>query len=123
MGNSRENKEAALKLTSWLLCLAMAVGMLSGIAGVLTTTRLAAATQNAALGMELDAIAASVIGGVSLAGGSGKIANSILGALVMASLTNGMSLLDINSDIQFIVRGLILIIAVWFDVRMRKDNG
>ena len=73
--------------------------------------------------MELDAIAASVIGGVSLAGGSGKIANSILGALVMASLTNGMSLLDINSDIQFIVRGLILIIAVWFDVRMRKDNG
>ena len=122
-GNARSARLSGINGARVTLMIFSLVGMLSGIAGVLTTTRLAAATQNAALGMELDAIAASVIGGVSLAGGSGKIANSILGALVMASLTNGMSLLDINSDIQFIVRGLILIIAVWVDVRMRKDNG
>lgn len=122
-GNARSARLSGINGARVTLAIFSLVGTLSGIAGVLTTTRLAAATQNAALGMELDAIAASVIGGVSLSGGSGKIANSILGALVMASLTNGMSLLDINSDIQFIVRGLILIIAVWFDVRMRKDNG
>jgi len=122
-GNARSARLSGINGAKVTLMIFSLVGTLSGIAGILTTTRLAAATQNAALGMELDAIAASVIGGVSLAGGSGKIANSILGALVMASLTNGMSLLDINSDIQFIVRGLILIVAVWFDVRMRKDSG
>ena len=78
----------------------------------------------AAMGMELDAVASSVIGGVSLAGGSGKVINSVIGALVMASLTNGMSLLNVNSDVQYIVKGLILIVAVWFDVRMRRaQNG
>lgn len=122
-GNAKSARLSGINGAKVTLVVFSLVGTLSGIAGILTTTRLAAATQNAALGMELDAIAASVIGGVSLAGGSGKIANSILGALVMASLTNGMSLLDINSDIQFIVRGLILIIAVWVDVRMRKDSG
>ena len=70
--------------------------------------------------MELDAIASSVIGGVSLAGGSGKVYYAIVGALVMASLSNGMSLLNVNSDVQYIVKGLILIVAVWFDVRVRN---
>ena len=61
---------------------------------------------------------------VWVAGGSGKVINSVIGALVMASLTNGMSLLNVNSDVQYIVKGLILIVAVWFDVRMRRaQNG
>lgn len=121
-GNPKASRLSGINNAKVTLLVFSLMGTLAGVAGVLTTTRLAAATPNAATGMELDAIAASVIGGVSLAGGSGKIANSIIGALVMASLTNGISLLNINSDIQFIVRGLILIVAVWFDVKMRKPN-
>jgi D-xylose transport system permease protein len=64
----------------------------------------------------IDAIVACVIGGASLAGGQGSIFFALVGALVMASLDNGMSLMNTSSYFQFIVKGLVLIVAVWFDV-------
>jgi len=73
--------------------------------------------------MELDAIAAAVIGGTSLAGGVGKVYGAILGALIMASLDNGMSMMNLEAFWQYIVKGLILVLAVWFDVSMKKKGG
>ncbi len=70
---------------------------------------------------ELDAIAACVIGGTSLKGGTGSVTGSIIGALVMVSLDNGMSMLDIDPFWQYIVKGLILILAVWWD--LSSDAG
>jgi putative multiple sugar transport system permease protein len=69
---------------------------------------------------ELDAIAAAYVGGVSAAGGVGKVVGSIIGALVMASLTSGMNLMGIDISFQYIVRGAVLAVAVIFDVVTRN---
>jgi putative multiple sugar transport system permease protein len=68
----------------------------------------------------LDAIAAAFVGGVSVAGGVGKVVGSIIGALVMASLTNGMNLMGIDISLQYIVRAAVLVAAVIFDVATRS---
>ena len=78
--------------------------------------------QSLGTGMELDAIAAAFVGGVAVSGGVGKVIGSILGALVMASLTNGMNLLGWDISIQYIVRALVLAGAVIFDVATRKSR-
>ncbi len=96
------------------------MGMLTALAGILYASWLRSATTIAGQGMEFDAIAAAFVGGVAVAGGVGKVTGSILGALVMASLTNGMNLLGWDISIQYIVRALVLVGAVVFDVQTRR---
>jgi putative multiple sugar transport system permease protein len=96
------------------------MGLLTALSGILYASWLRSATTIAGTGMELDAIAAAFVGGVAVAGGVGKVPGSILGALVMASLTNGMNLLGWDISIQYIVRALVLAGAVIFDVATRK---
>jgi putative multiple sugar transport system permease protein len=98
------------------------MGMLAALSGVLFTARLQAATINAGEFFELDAIAGAFVGGVSSAGGVGKVTGSIIGALVMASLTNGMQLMGRGTSEQHIVRGIVLLIAVAFDVISRRRS-
>lgn len=100
-----------------------AMGMLSALSGILYASRLQSATTTAGLGFETDAIAAAFVGGVSAAGGVGKITGSIVGALVMMSLTSGMNLMTIDISIQYIVRGAVLVIAVIVDMATRKTRG
>jgi putative multiple sugar transport system permease protein len=97
------------------------MGMLSALAGILYASWLRSATTIAGTGFELDAISAAFVGGVAVAGGVGKVSGSILGALVMASLTNGMNLLGWDISIQYIVRAMVLAGAVIFDVATRKS--
>lgn len=96
------------------------MGMLSALSGILFSARLQSATTTAGTLFELDAIAAAYVGGVSAAGGVGKITGSIIGALVMLSLTSGMNLMSIDISLQYIVRGLVLAAAVIFDVTTRN---
>ena len=96
------------------------MGLLSALGGILYSSWLRSATTIAGTGFEFDAISAAFVGGVAVAGGVGKVSGSILGALVMASLTNGMNLLGWDISIQFIVRALVLAGAVIFDVATRK---
>ncbi|MFS8615123.1 sugar ABC transporter permease [Limnochorda sp.] len=96
------------------------MGLLAGLAGVILTARLNAATANAGNGFELDAIAACVMGGTSLAGGYGSIPGALLGALIMASVDNGLSMLNVESFWQQIIKGFILMVAVLIDVRSRR---
>lgn len=96
------------------------MGLLTAVAGILYSSWLRSATTIAGRGMELDAIAAAFVGGVAVAGGVGKVTGSILGALVMASLTNGMNLMGVDLSIQYMVRAGVLAIAVVFDVATRK---
>jgi len=96
------------------------MGLLTALSGILYASWLRSATTIAGQGMEFDAIAAAFVGGVAVGGGVGKVAGSILGALVMASLTNGMNLLGWDISIQYIVRALVLTGAVIFDVQTRK---
>jgi putative multiple sugar transport system permease protein len=99
------------------------MGMLTGLSGMLFASRLQSATTTAGQGFELDAIAAAYVGGVSAAGGVGKVAGSLIGALVMISLTNGMNLMGIDISTQYIVRGAVLVAAVVFDVATRKQRA
>lgn len=96
------------------------MGMLSALSGILFTSRLRSATTTAGQLFELDAIAAAYVGGVSAAGGVGKVIGSIIGALVMMSLTSGMNLMGIDISYQYIVRAAVLVAAVIFDVTTRN---
>lgn len=97
-------------------------GLMAAIAGIVLAARLNAGTPQAGMNAELDAIAAAVIGGTSMSGGSGKVAGAILGALIMATIDNGMSMMNLDAFWQYIVKGVILIAAVWFDVRTRAKG-
>jgi putative multiple sugar transport system permease protein len=95
------------------------MGMLSGLSGILFASRLQSATTTAGTLFELDAIAAAYVGGVSAAGGIGRVTGSLIGALVMLSLTSGMNLMGIDISLQYVVRGAVLAAAVIFDVATR----
>ncbi|MGO2235326.1 sugar ABC transporter permease [Marinomonas sp. UCMA 3892] len=95
-------------------------GMMVAVAALILTSRLGAGSPAAGNMAELDAIAACVIGGTSLAGGVGAVFGAIMGALIMASLDNGMSMLDVPTFWQLIVKGMILLFAVWLDVKTKK---
>ena len=92
------------------------MGLMCAFAGIVNTARLAAGSPSAGSMGELDAIAACFIGGTSMRGGSGTVYGALIGALVMASLDNGMSMLDVDAYWQMIVKGGILVLAVWIDV-------
>ena len=96
------------------------MGMLAALSGMLFASRLQSATTTAGTAWELDAIAASYVGGVSAAGGVGRVTGAVIGALVMASLTSGMNLMGTGISYQYIVRGIILVLAVIFDVATRN---
>ncbi len=96
------------------------LGALTGIAALIFTGRLGSASPDAGTLKELDAIAACVIGGASLMGGRGTIFGACLGALIMASLDNGMSLLNVKDYMQDIIKGSILVAAVGLDMMGRK---
>ena len=98
------------------------VGALSALSGILFASRLQSATTTAGTLFELDAIAAAFVGGVSAAGGIGKVTGSLIGALVMMSLTSGMNLMGIDIAYQYIVKGAVLAAAVIFDVTTRRTN-
>lgn len=108
------------KVTLFAFC---SMSVLASLAGVLYTSRLQSATPTAGLGFELDAIASSYIGGTAVSGGVGKVTNTIIGALVIMSLTNGMNLMGVDISYQYIVKGIIFIIAVAFDVTTRMKKG
>lgn len=99
------------------------MGMLSALSGILFTSRLQSASPTAGMLFELDAIAAAYVGGVSAAGGVGKVTGSIIGAIVMASLSSGMNLLGVGVSYQYMIRGGVLALAVIFDVMTRKKRG
>ncbi len=96
------------------------VSVLSALAGILLASRLNGASPNLGTMFELDAIASVVIGGTSLAGGSGTIGGTVIGALIIGVLNNGMSLLGVSAFYQLIIKGFIIILAVWFDVLQKR---
>lgn len=98
------------------------MGMLTALSGILFASRLKSATTTAGTLFELDAIAAAYVGGVSAAGGVGKVTGSVIGALVMMSLTSGMNLMGIGIAYQYMVRGAVLAGAVIFDVATRRKG-
>lgn len=108
------------KVTLWVFG---SMGMLAGLSGVLFASRLQSATTTAGTLFEMDAIASAYIGGVSAAGGVGKVTGSLIGAIVYMSLTSGMNLLGTDISLQYVIRGAVLVLAVVFDVTTRKAKS
>lgn len=119
-GNREAAFYAGLPITRRIVGVFALMGFLAGVAGIVLTARVGAATVDAGRMMELDAIAAAVIGGTSLLGGQGSIWGALLGALVMASLDNGMSLLNTEAWWQPVLKGAILVAAVAVDMAGRR---
>jgi inositol transport system permease protein len=97
-------------------------GALAGLAGVVLASRITTGQPNAGIGYELDAIAAVVIGGTSLNGGVGGVAGTALGALLIGVLNNGLDLLNVSSYYQQVIKGVIIVGAVWLDRSNRSDD-
>jgi D-xylose transport system permease protein len=120
------NREAAfysgINIQRHIVRIFTLMGALCGVAGIVLTARVGSASSDAGRMMELDAIAAAVIGGTSLMGGRGTVWGALLGALVMASLDNGMSLMNTEAFWQPIIKGGILVAAVALDMMGRKGK-
>jgi putative multiple sugar transport system permease protein len=121
-GNPEAAELSGISVTRITQVVFASMGMLAALSGMLYAARLRSATTTAGNLFELDAIAAAFVGGVSAAGGVGTVIGSIIGALVMISLTNGMNLMGLDISLQYIVRAAVLAGAVIFDVATRKTS-
>lgn len=122
-GNPEAAELAGVNTRKVIMLVFVVMGILAAIAASISTARLNAATNAQGTLDELYVIAAAVIGGTSLAGGVGKVAGAILGALVMQSLQSGMVLVGIDTPLQNMVVGVVLVLAVWVDTLYRKRSS
>lgn len=121
-GNEEAARLSGLPVKKILVVVYSLSGIFAALAGLVMTGRLASAQPQAAFGYELDAIAAVVIGGASLAGGSGKATGTLIGAILLAVIRNGLNILNVSSFWQQIVIGFVIALAVGFDVMRKKIN-
>lgn len=122
-GNPEAAELSGISVAKITLIVFTSMSALTALSGVLYASRMQSAAPTGGTGFELQAIAAAFIGGASPSGGIGKITGSLIGALVMASLTNGMNLMGLGSSFQFIIQGIILVLAVIFDITTRNQSA
>ena len=120
------NEEAArlsgVNVVFWKIVIYAISGAICGIAGLLIASRLNSAQPALGQGYELDAIAAVVIGGTSLSGGSGTILGTVIGAFIMSVLTNGLRIMSVAQEWQTVLTGVIIVLAVYTDILRKKKN-
>jgi D-xylose transport system permease protein len=119
-GNSEAAFLSGIKVDKILIGAYALMGLFVAVTGFLQTSFTGASTTTIGNLMELDAIAACVIGGTSLKGGRGTVSGVLFGALIMASLLNGMTLMAVSPEMKFIIRGGVLALAVWMDIRLSR---
>ena len=115
-GNEKAAKLSGVKTDRLVFLTFCNMGVLASLAGMIVAARLNSSTPKAGVGFELDVIAAVFIGGASMSGGVGKILGAVVGALIMGVMNNGMSIMGIGIDYQQVIKGLVLLAAVIFDV-------
>lgn len=118
-GNEKAAFVSGIKVNMTKTWIYVISGIMSSAAGMILISRLSSAQPDAGTGFEMDAIAAVVLGGTSLAGGRGRILGTLIGALIIGTLNNGMNLIGISSFYQQIVKGIVIIIAVLLDRRKK----
>ncbi len=120
-GNAEAARVSGINVKGIKLSVYMMAGLLAGVAGMLLTSRTVSGSPITGSGYELDAIAAVVIGGFSLNGGVGKWYGMLIGALVLSVLSNGLDIMGVASYYQYLIKGVIMVAAVYFDIRGRAD--
>ena len=121
--NEAATKLSGVKVNKWLIAIYGIGGVYVGMAAVVLTSRLGSARPDLGLGYELEAIAAVIIGGTSLLGGKGTISGTVIGALIMAVLVNGLRILELQQEWQYVITGIVIVIAVWGDNVRRRRSG
>lgn len=121
-GNEKAAKLSGTKTERLTFLAFVNMGVLAALAGLIFAARLNTATPKAGFAVELDVIAAVFIGGASMSGGSGRIIGAVVGAFIMGVLNNGMSIMGIGIDLQQIIKGLVLLAAVIFDVYNKQKS-
>jgi len=121
-GNEKAARLSGVNTPKLLFGTFVNMGVLSALAGLIVTARLNSATPNAGDGMELDVIAACFIGGASASGGIGKVIGAVVGAFIIGVMNNGMSIMGLGIDWQKVVKGLVLLAAVLFDVYQKNKS-
>lgn len=119
-GNEEVSRLAGVRTSIITLSVYIISGFLAALGGVLLVARLWSAQPNAAVGLELDAIAAPVLGGVSLFGGVGNVTGALVGAFILGILSNGLNLMGVPSFWQQVIKGVVLILAVMLDVLTKR---
>lgn len=114
-GNEQAAKLSGLNVNKIKVWVYIMSGALAAVGGLITTARLDSAQPNAGMGYELDSIAAVVIGGTSLSGGKGSVLGTVLGALIIGVLNNGLVLLDVSPFWQLSIKGFVILLAVAVD--------
>jgi len=122
-GNREAARLSGINIKKQLFLVFTLMGLLSGIGGVVLASYVGYGTIAAGQGYELDAIASCVLGGTSTLGGSGTIFGALVGALIMASLNTGLQMMNVAPAWQYVLRGLVLVVAVIVDVYFKKQNN
>ncbi|MGO4859904.1 ABC transporter permease [Arthrobacter sp. 2MCAF14] len=120
--NEEATALSGINVRSWKLWIYTVAGAFTGLAGVIIAARLNSAQPGQGLGYELQAIAAVVIGGTSLAGGKGSIVGTVIGALIMSVLTNGLRIISVPQEWQNVAIGVVILVAVYLDMLRRKET-
>jgi putative xylitol transport system permease protein len=120
-GNAKSAKTSGISTSKIIFSVYVIGGLLAGLAGIVLAARTTSALPQAGLSYELDAIAAVVIGGTSLSGGSGSLGGTVVGALLIGVINNGLNLLGVSSYYQQVVKGVIIVGAVLLDVSRKKQ--
>ena len=120
--NEEATKLSGINVRKWLIIVYAVAGMFTGLAGVMISARLGSAQPATGAGYELQAIAAVVIGGTSLSGGKGSIVGTVIGALIIAVLNNGLQLNSVPQEWQNVILGIVILLAVYADqLRTRRE--
>jgi ribose transport system permease protein len=120
--NEEATRLSGVNTVKWKIVIYTITGIFSGIAGILMASRLNSAQPSLGTGYELEAIAAVVIGGTSLSGGVGSILGTIIGALIMSVLTNGLQIMSVAQEWRTVIVGVVIIIAVYADILRRRKQ-
>ncbi|PZD95809.1 ABC transporter permease [Paenibacillus sambharensis] len=120
--NEEATRLSGVNVRNWKIAIYAMTGIFSGIAGILMASRLNSAQPALGAGYELEAIAAVVIGGTSLSGGRGSILGTVIGALIMSVMTNGLRILSVPQEWQIVLVGLVVVLAVYADILRRRKK-
>jgi D-xylose transport system permease protein len=122
-GNREAARLSGINIKKNVFSIHVVMGVLMGVSGIALAAYVGSGTTGAGGGYELDVIASCILGGTSPLGGEGTIFGALIGALIMQSLSNGLQMLNVNSNLQYMIKGFILILAVWADISMKKKKA
>ena len=122
-GNREAARLSGINIKAVIFKVYVTMGLLMAVSGVALAAYVGSGTTAAGQGYELDVIASCILGGTSTLGGEGTVFGAVVGALIMQSLSNGLQMMNVNSNYQYLIKGLVLILAVFADIQLKKKRG